>query len=221
MRGYKKIVIYSATRTGSSLVYNVFRFLFQNEASLSSRHDKFNLASSVLKTHNHKKLGVLRNHNVLYVVPIRDPLQASISMYRIYPRQTRDTQNYCKSLIDRQLIHLTIAEKLQGAGRDVVFLRYEDFENNVDYLIDFIENYFSISVFPLDKDRMKKGYDKENVYASTKNIPDFMNYLPISGFHGNHVTREKFTPPEDVLYWLNYYLGHAKPAFKKYGYFSE
>ena len=68
---------------------------------------------------------------------------------------------------------------------------------------------------------MRIGYSKENIKACTKNLKDFEEYLPISGFHGDHIVTGRYTPPADFLYWLNINLSCVQGVFKNYGYFSN
>lgn len=218
MGPHRKVVVFSAPRTGSTLVYNILRFLFEDAENFSRSHNAFSRSNLVLKTHRFNQTKMLRGNNILYIVPIRDPLEASISTYRILPQLPSDLQNWCKWVVRNQADHLVYAEKRKEAGHDVVFIKYEDFEGNLDYLIRFIENYFSLSISDFDKNTMLVGYSKENVYRNIRGLADFREYLPISGFHGKHVVSEKISPPDDVLYWLNQYLQENSSIFKKYGY---
>jgi hypothetical protein len=221
MEPYKKIVVFSAPRTGSSLMYNICRFLFEKETHFSHRHDDFDQSSSVLKTHKYADADALKEGEILYIVPIRNPLDACASTYRIRPFPEQQEQSYCKALVSRQLNHLIFMEKKKEAGAQVAFIKYEDFADNLDYLFSFIEANCSIRISDIDKAIMKNGYSRENVYSSTHSLPDFGQYLPLSGFHGQHVTLEAYTTPDVVLYWLNYYLEGVKPAYRKHGYFTD
>lgn len=218
---YKKIVVFSAPRTGSSLVYNVFRFLFEDETNLSSYHNEFNQDCFVLKTHKFPELDLLSEENVLYIITIRNPIDACVSNYRICPRNIKDVKSFAKKVMHKHRDYLMFCERMKDTGRNVIFIKYEDFEDNLAYLFDFIENHFLISIAEPDKNLIKNGYGKENVFSSIQVLPDFKKSLPVSGFHGKHVTLEKYIPPGNLLYWLNYYLSDVKPVFKKYGYFPD
>lgn len=221
MGSYDKIAVFSASRTGSSLVYNIFKFLFEDQKHLSDPHNNFNLARSVLKTHRQCDIDLLSKTNTLYIVPIRNPLHACISNFRIRTHPTIHIQRFCKNRLAKQKNSLLFAEKLKESGCDVVFLRYEDFANNPHYLISFIEDHFKIDISQADRDLMMMGYDKENIYACTAMLPDFGKYLPISGFHGKHVTLGKYSPPETLLKWLHFYIKDVAPTFRRYGYFQN
>jgi hypothetical protein len=218
---YRKIVVFSAPRTGSSLVYNVLRFLFEHETRLSSSHNEFNQDCFVLKTHRFNELEMICEKNVLYVVTIRNPVHAIASNYRISPRPIANVQEFARKLLHKHREYLVFSEAMKEAGGNVVFIKYEDIDDNLDCLFDFIETLFLVPIATADRELMKKGYERGNVYSLTQGFYDFKDYLPLSGFHGKHVTLEKYTPPEELQYWLNHYLPDAKPVFQKYGYFTD
>lgn len=218
MNSYKKIVIFSGSRTGSSLIHNVFRFLFQNEKCLFVPHNEFNQDKYVLKTHRYIDIDSMDKNDVLYVVPIRHPLDACISACRIRSQPIANARDLCKDLMSRQIEHLKFAEKLKATGNHVIFLKYEDFTQDLSYLLDDIETLFSISIAATDKALIKAGYSKENIYFSIRSLPSFRECLPLSGFHGKHVSFGSFNPSDKVMYWLHYHLQQAKPIFAKYGY---
>ena len=215
---YKKIVVFSASRTGSSLVYNICRFLFEKGENFSCFHNEFNQNCLVLKTHIYSELNLIEEKDVLYVVPIRNPIDACISHYRISESRFKETERFARKIMKKQGGYLSFCDTMKNEGKNVVFVKYEDFGGNIDYLLEFFENYFSLSILTEDREMIKKGYAKENIYKAVEEFANFKNALPISGFHGKHVSLEKYTPPERFLEWLNDNLQEIKPIFMKYGY---
>ena len=61
---YQKIVVFSASRTGSSLTYNVLKFLFEKEKNFRHPHNAFDLGCQVLKTHRYVDMESLRENGV-------------------------------------------------------------------------------------------------------------------------------------------------------------
>lgn len=218
---YQHIVVFSAPRTGSSLVYNVFRFLFEHDAQLLSPHTAFDLNNRVLKTHAFEVLHQFNPSHVLYIYPMRNPLTASISNLRIYRRTIPNFQKFAREMIHNQMHYLSLSEKLEEEGRIVWRLRFEDFNNNLEYLFKYIEAKLQIRFQPQDKELMQKGYCKESIISNVKHIDSFKNYLPIAGFHGQHIDVSGYKPPREFLYWLRVYVQAAKPLFRKYGYFTR
>jgi len=218
---FNKIVIFSAPRTGSSLVYNVFRFLFEDDSKLFSPHDVFDLSRKVLKIHRTHEIERLDDENVLYVFTIRNPVGACLSNYRICTREISNVKEFAEEVISRQADTLHCAEKLISKGKYVLFFNYENFTPNLTSFLEQLENQFTLSIPLEDKMLMLEGYSKENIYSCTKKLTNFAEYLPISGFHGDHVSLVKYKSPEEFVYWINYYLESVKPLFQRHGYFQD
>lgn len=216
----KNIVVFSAPRTGSSLIYNVFRFLFEDDSHLFADHHDFQHERVVRKTHKFSDLN-LENDAVLYIFPIRHPISACISNLRICPRPVINYRAFAQRLVKRHSDQLIMYENMHKNVLKPIMLKYEDFTDDFDYLFDLIEDYFSIEIDFHDKEVIKKGYSKENICLSTNMLMDFNGYLPVSGFHGKHIALEKFAPPDEFLYWLNFYLESNQSLFSDYGYYWE
>src|SRR5690242_5117565 len=73
MGPYKKIIICGPERTGSTLVYNVFKYLFEDNDSLFEDHEIQNWNRLVLKTHI---LNIPQDPTILCVMTLRNPVDA-------------------------------------------------------------------------------------------------------------------------------------------------
>lgn len=218
---YDKIVVFSAPRTGSSLIFNVFRFLFEEEDCLGFPHNKFYLNRSVLRTHKVSEIKHMmeKEKNVLYIVTLRDPLQTILSTCRIRSKPIKDMQTFCRKIISKLVEVFTVIKDLENAGLSVVVLKFEEIEKRqCDYLIEFIESHFHLSIEEKDVQTLKAGYSRENIYANICSLRDFEQFLPISGFHGKHISLKPFMANEKLLYWFDYYYSAVKPFFQQYGY---
>jgi hypothetical protein len=218
---WRKIVVFSAPRTGSSLIYNTFRYLFEDQSNIFCFHNEFNLNRFVLKTHKFNELNLLKDFKVLFVVTIRNPINSIISNFRICPHKIENIRNFVENKIQMHKDYLRFYEKLKLSGNNVIFLKYEDFENNMECLFELIESHFKLQINEEDKHIVKRGYGKENVSLSIEGFSDFKEWLPISGFHGSHIMTDTYVPPEELIYWLNILIEKVKPEFKKYGYFLD
>lgn len=214
---HKKIVIFSAKRTGSSLLYNIFRFLFEEEAKLNSIHNDYSLDRIVLKTHIYEELGLVEEENPLFVYTYRNPIDAAISYYRVNSFQVHDLRAFAQETLMEQYEYLLLFKGIQNRWNAISF-KYEDFVENIDMVFKEIEVYFQITIDPRDKKLMKQGYSRENIHLCIQNLTDFTQFLPISGFHGKHVCHEKFSPPSSLFHWLQFYLQDLKPIFHSHGY---
>ncbi len=218
---YEKICIFSAPRTGSSLVYNVCRYLFENMENFHHHHNTFHPDCLVLKDHRDINFNQNNGKKVLYIVPIRNPIDACISNYRIESAKNQSNKNYPYMMLKYQASRLIISENLLATGNDVIHIKYEDFSNDFDFLFHFLEINMNILISESDKEIIRIGYSKENIYSSIAMFSNFKECLPISGFHGKHVLLEAYTPPKRVLSQLNLHLPEFKPLFQKYGYFLD
>lgn len=202
---YEKIIIYSMPRTASSLIYNLCRYLFEEDRFLSVAHHPFSKEKKVIKTHDHKNVKSLAPKNVLSIIPTRDPVQAALSKYRVMKEKPKDIPLWCKSQIKKERKFQKKVKKLEKAGCSILFISYEEIEKGVPYLLDKLENFFMIHFLKEDRQRLIDGYCKENVAKNISELTTFNSSLSLSGFHGNHIKKEEEKIPEEVLYWLKYY----------------
>jgi hypothetical protein len=206
------------------LIYNVFRFLFEEEHCLSFPVEEFDLCKSVYKTHRVLTIKAVKEkeENILYVIPVRDPIQATISRCRIRSYPVKNIRTFCKNMINGYVTFFQCVEDLQEAGFPVVILKFEEIEKGqCRYLIDFIQTHFHLSIEEKDAQTLSAGFSRENIYDNIRSFSSFNEFLPISGFRGKHISLEPFIPPDELLYWLNYYSNEVKPLFQKYGYATD
>jgi hypothetical protein len=218
---YENIVVFSAQRTGSSLVYNIFKFLFEDDSELLSDHSKFDLGRVVLKTHRFSELDSTNKTNTLCIFTFRNPIQASISNFRICMRSSINNKELAKEFIQKHYAYFLFHKKKELEKWNVLNMRYEDFSNNIDHIFDIIENHFNFTIDSRDKEIMRIAYSKESIQNCIRNLKSFKESLPISGFHGKHINSNNYVPPADFLYWLNIYLDDVKQLFQSYGYFLD
>jgi hypothetical protein len=191
------------------------------DTHLFSYHNIFDLNRNVLRTHKFSDLDAVKKENVLYIYTYRNPISASISNFRICTRKITSLKSFAHELANRHINYLKASEKMEAEGKDIQRFRYEDFSDNIEELLDAIERTFHIAIDLKDKELIKEGYSKASIYANTAHLNSFEEYLPISGFHGCHVSADVYDPPEEFLHWLKIYVDKAKPLFQKYGYFVE
>ncbi|HLB52599.1 MAG TPA: hypothetical protein VJK48_02680 [Chlamydiales bacterium] len=215
---YNKVVIYSAPRTGSSFVYNVFRYLFEEDKGLSLPHDPFHLGGKVRKTHDRKNVKALGKEGTLCIATIRNPIHASVSRYRTRKEPPQKLNDWCRSQISKQAKYLKRIEELKNEGYSVIVLKYEEIEGNFDALFSTIETQLFFTITDEDKERIRQGYSKENITKKLASLSNFQEALPLSGFHGSHISSQTYAPPEEVVHLLNVYRDKQKKVFQRYGY---
>ncbi len=169
LKGYNKICLFTPRRTGSTLVYNVLRFLFE----------KGDREKIVKKTHSLKK----DKRNVAYVFTMRNPVDACFSFYRA---KGKETQKIAPLIHDQMQCWETLG-KLIEKKRKTVLLKYEEFVNDIDFLFAQLEKEFSIKIDEKDKALLRNALSKENVLKNIAQFNDFKQLDKKHHFHGNHI----------------------------------
>lgn len=161
----KNIVIFSPPRTGSILIYNIIKILFDD----GWNHIK----------HTH----LFEYHtNNYYIVTYRDFRDSFLSFFRV--------QN-----IDINIDTLKKQEPLRQYAQlkeylnkpNALLLRYESFYNDYDYVFDNFEKFFIIKIN--DKKR-EEVYNKINLNKAkeiTSNLKDFQDIHGETQLHGEHI----------------------------------
>lgn len=212
----QRIILVTPPRCGSTLIYNVLRFLFEKEGIHFLWEDPYQ--NLVVKDH---VVSVI-DSNSNYILAIRNPVEIMLSWYRIscdsYGRVLETT--WFPYHIDLLLTLLMSLEELRTKTDHVMLLRYEDFSNNLDALFLALEKNYSMEIDPRDKAFLKRALSKGNVIKNAAKYPTFSEYDPYSHFHGNHIDQGDFAPSyykflrneiQDLL------LPHAE-IFMKWGY---
>ena len=185
------IVQYGIERTGTTLIWQILKDLFDN---------------SIKKTHDYIRL----KEEDRAVVTYRDFRDVVVSLWRaqsnnkgnivipkkdLYMRKNLG-KHQLKSL-DKPVLDLILTYVLSGIttlnkyksdyADKVLFLKYEKFYTNYEYIYDNLESFFKIKI-PYDK---RTELSKRHNFMVNKNIADkmahFGEYEPESGIHGDHM----------------------------------
>lgn len=168
---YEKIIQFSPQRTGSTLIYNVLRYLFEDEALMDDlgyyhKNKKKPIRNKVVKTHYSWSC---RPYENCLIVTIRNPLDALMSRIRIHG--TQPTVKELKKMANEHFSAWDLIEELKKEGRKVVVLRYEEFSNNLDYVFDVLEKEFLFTIASHDRFVLNEALDKENVKQYIRKFP--------------------------------------------------
>jgi hypothetical protein len=197
--GYQKIVVFSPIRTGSTIVFNVLKFLFENQ--LFFQEDAFENPNPHLiltKTHT---LPPINPSDIIFCT-IRNPEDTCFSTYRVmnpgkFKSINEEALDYA---IDTYLSSMqAIDDLLQKKLQNVVLLKYEEFDSKLGFLFHQIENLFNIEICEMDRTLMEEAFDKTTIALFTKKIESFMNYDAFTHFHGFHIESDEFSKEEQVL----------------------
>lgn len=216
--GSRKIIQYGFPGSGSTFVWQVLDFLF----------------SDVRKTHECPEL----DKDAMVIATVRDfrdvlctylgradlpPTQASIEFIARYHAVD------ARSFTEINKVSATWAEQ-----PNILWLRYEDFFNQFDYLFAQIETFFGIEITAEKRSAIKNLYSRETNLERMKSADalckqngasgwldkDWQAYV-VDGINGNHITstgepgKWKRIIPADLHDYVNEVL---EEPLKKFGY---
>lgn len=216
---YKKIIQVSSPRTGSTVVYNILRYLFEDKRNLNKEgFNNFNM--NVIKSHELKE--EILNKDYTYVVTIRDPVDTIYSNCKIYFKK-EVPQHKIDHCVYYYFYFLQQVEKYKSEGYKFILLRYEDFCDKFDSIFDRLEKHFSIKIDQKDKEYIDKAFSKQNVLDFIKKYPNFLQYDKSTMLHGDHIIdkskldielinriKEALVPHEDKVKDLGYFFKPSK-----------
>ncbi len=182
-----KILQYSPARTGSTLVFNILNFIFED--ILADHQCK---SKRVIKTHSPKKYTSLKkkNHDVYLIATIRHPLDTLASALTFYysEKQTfsKDELNVHLDRIIKQNRELYTLLKKIPAERKMI-LKYELMVKNYDYIFHNIKKLFGISLTEKSKHEMKQHFSRASMLKVSERFDHSLANDPTTGIHGNHI----------------------------------
>lgn len=176
------IKILAQPRSGSTFLLNVFRHIFGR--------------NNIIIDHKLKRV------NPPNVVVFRDLRDSVLSLARIHDKmKTKEKLPVpldsikTKQGIDKILAFSNVKYLLESSSaccaqskrKNILILRYEDFNNNYAYLFETIEGFFKIKI---NQQKRKEIIQKTNVEHFKKiqqNLPDFSTFDKTTKIHGNHI----------------------------------
>lgn len=160
----KRIIQFGPGRTGTTLIWQILNYIFGN----------------VEKSHN-----FINNKNGYNVVTYRDFRDSFLSVMRVYKYDlnVENIKNHFVNGYKNQLDFLMEYKKRNNS----IFLRYEIFYNNYDYIYDEIEKYFNIKLSEKEKVDITSYVSLEKNRNRSNKFETFNNYDPNTLIHGYHI----------------------------------
>lgn len=174
-RSNSDIYQFSPIRTGSTVVYNLLREVLSNRR--------------IIKVHTIEKFNI---HRWPIVCTFRHPLDSLASSILRFDMGISD-----------QIIEDHIIKLLDGGFSDILnvinnsnilFLRYEEFYQDLNIVFDKFESYFDLSISGLQRERLINKYNIESIIESTNSYSSFEEFDRVTHFHGKHVSPFKGKP---------------------------
>jgi hypothetical protein len=214
---YGRIIICSAPRTGSTLLANVLRFLFEEEKNLKDpiyglSENKVVKVHCVKSTYKKYKLD-----NPIFFIPIRNPFDSLKSTLRAWDEDLDVAKVRGKRFINTlEKFYLNLFD-LKSQFNSLVEVDYELFSNDLEFLLEIIEKQFSISIDSQDKQLLKYACSKENMLKNSQLYSNFKEYNVLSGIHGLHVSEGTYSIDSDLEQFLIPILKEKNYIFKRFG----
>lgn len=228
---YKKIVIDTIPRTGSLLLYNVLRYLFEYEEYLNMNYRNFYMNpvsdAIILFGHGCSDLVETDSEDVIIISSIRNPEDIIFSHCQLNLKDKfffkKNLNEIVKKEGDYILNHWERIDLLYQRSRNMRFLSFKMFNEELDFLLDKIQSIFDIDIDPRDRFVLCSCLDKTVVqeYLIKRKLFSFDQVDDITGFHGSHVGNARISDQEkiEIFKAIREYL-YANPIweqlYKKY-----
>ena len=206
LKNNKKIHLITPPRTGSTFVFNVLRFLFEEDDVISKKVVLY-LArpdQNVIKNHSFKRW----NENTeLIVSTIRNPIDSCFSLVVFLQNRKGlkiSQNNHLTSEIKRLVKHtMNIWEQLGIISETypISFLKYEDFNDNLGRLFNILEKNMAINIHTKDKFLIEQNFSKASVKKYLKeNETKKQNkeLVELTGFSHTHVEGYNYLSPMEI-----------------------
>ncbi len=194
---FEKVIVLSPPRVGSTLVYMIFQYLFEDTLG-----DHTSFAKRVIKSHGQRDLlsYIRENTNLVVVIPIRHPIDAFYSAYKFW--NVKGEQGIFTLLRDIEASYLEIKESIKHLEKKkICLLRYEEFSANFECIFKKLSRDFKIEVPIGEKEKINQLFNKKAVLKYASAFESFHEYNPITGVHGDHISLDnrpmsEVFPPE-------------------------
>lgn len=212
----EKILQCSPERNGSTLIFNVLHYLFEDTLGL---HDIYSPRKKVIKTHHAGAyIGIGKNYDVYCVSTIRNPLDALGSYFQFTGAAV--TKISLDGLLQSYIYKYNSIKYLERNLPKDRFLRlkYESFANDrFDYIFDELEAFFSIVIDQDEKEKIVTWFCKSAMNQNAGKHTNHINWDDVTGLHGNHITNSSWRQVIPKKFH-SYVLNKLKPVMDDWGY---
>lgn len=199
---FEKIIVLSCPRTGSTLMFMIFQYLFEDTLG---HHWSFD--HKVVKAHRVEKdhWPLLMHPKTYIIVPIRNPIDAFCSTIKVLHLFNKLAPEQGLKVLEHEISEykkLIDALGKLDKNRLLVF-RYEEFNENFFKIFYELENRFKIKISNDEKEKINRLFSKSSVRQHFQNFHSFSEYDSVIGVHGYHISSDKrtlddFFPKETV-----------------------
>ena len=165
------IVSYSMSRTGSTLVFNILRFLYPETIAC------------------HPPAGWLTEHHTI-VGTYRHPIDSLLSNIRISEPKEIDDPLLLKHLNSRSMLHGHLKRDMDAhkkKGGVQLKLKYEMFWDNYEFIFDKLEDVLAINISNCQRKEMQEKYGIKNALRTQRHLANWDEVDKETRLHGGHI----------------------------------
>lgn len=167
------IVQFSPGRSGSTLVWNILKELFENENIHKCHRIKYDVNQKIVST-------------------VRDPRDILASRLLIGNNEINEVI-IKKNLDEMKRYGFDDLIKIKNKS-NVLILKYELFYNNYDYIFDELEQFFGITISLEKRNEIKQKFEIKEVMKISSKLGSFKKYDKDTHIHGKHISEYKGKP---------------------------
>lgn len=170
------VFLYFVERSGSTLMLQILKSIFKDKASRLATHNYYKIAN----------IACYRDFRDIVVSFWRADLSKNKKIDEFYNRKI--TKDEILSIVNK------LSPQMEGLNRlydlkknQVLFLPYESFVNNFDYIFDQLERFFHIKISIKKRESIKNKYSLEQNKKICNNLKNwnYENYR--SKLRGDHI----------------------------------
>lgn len=184
----KNIIQWSPPRSGSTLVWQILDYLFEDPNYTKYKWTHPNI---VQKTHT-LDYSLLNKPSHFFVTTLRNPIDCMVSWMLV------SKHPFTKESIDKniaQYLNYFSLLKLVESANNSIILRYDKFYNDNNVIYNAIEKAFGVEITKSMRETMNKKFSKDNNKKIADTMKDFDEVKKDSFIHGDHFNST------EVSYW--------------------
>lgn len=170
------IIIYSPIRTGSTLIFNVVRSI-DNNFTIDKTHGPIRSL---------EKLGRGLQNSDKCIFTFRNPYDSIVSLFQCHKKE-KTKENLDKFITE---FNWSLMCLKHYKNNNFLWLKYENFKNNYQYIFDKIENYLDIKINKNKKLEIIEEFSISGVKEKIKNYKNFWDFDKKTELHGNHISND-------------------------------
>lgn len=176
-----QIVQFSLPRTGSTVVWQILSYMFDDRVS----SDLWKQPVVVEKSHTWQRIVDTKK----YVITIRDPRDSIASRLQlgVFECNIQAFLNQCRFYKKEYARIIRLMDRNPG---NILFLRYEQFFGNNSFICDAIEEFFGIIIDAAERDEIEKRFSLSANKQRSDSLTSFQQYDPLLLIHGQHIKNQ-------------------------------